>query len=111
MLKDTSLSEREAQAIRVELERRKLTAPKGEDVSDLVQQRGNMQAEQNRLFQELQALKEGTPEYDAKEKQIVEMGGRIEKLDSQIAGKAVPVETPAKGERVVGRKGQKQLPG
>ena len=111
MLKDKDISERESQAIRVELERRKLIAPKGEDVSDLVQQRGNMQAEQNRLFQELQALKEGTAEYDAKEKQIVEMGGQIEALDAQIAGKAVPVESPVKGERVVGREGQKRLPG
>ena len=111
MLKDKNISERESRTIRVELERRKLIAPKGEDVSDLVQQRGNMQAEQNRLFQELQALKEGTAEYDAKEKQIVEMGGKIETLDSQIAGKAVPVESPVKGERVVGREGQKQLPG
>ena len=39
------------------------------------------------------------------------MGGKIETLDSQIAGKAVPVESPVKGERVVGREGQKQLPG
>ena len=83
---------REKQIIRVEQERRKLTAPKEEDVSSLVQERGALQVEQNRLFEELQALPEGSPEYIRKEQQIVEMGDRMQTLDNQIAGKVVPVE-------------------
>jgi len=88
MLKDKETTPREKQVIRVEQERRR-GVEAGEklkvvDVSDMVAERGGLQAEQNKLFEELGRLKEGSPEYDAKEKQIVEIGDRMQSLDLQI---------------------------
>ena len=115
-LSDKDISPREAQAIRFEQERRKLeavedVASQEKDVSSLVQERGNLQLEQNKLFQELKLLREGTPEYNAKEKQIVEMGDRMQELDGEIANRAVRVPVGKKGEKGLGLKGQDLLPG
>lgn len=115
-LSDKDISPREAQAIRFEQERRKLeavedVASQEKDVASLVQERSESQVEQNKLFQELKLLREGTPEYDAKEKKIVETGDRIQELDGEIANRAVRVPVGKKGEKGLGLKGQDLLPG
>ena len=91
LLEAGDLSPREKQVMRVEQERRRVAGLVAPDVSDLVAQRSGLQVEQNKLFEELGALREGSPEYDVKERQIVEIGDRMRELDSQIGEKTMDI--------------------